>query len=81
MDISNIIRDITKQRVLIYACKIPKVTLSLVISLIKENYALFFFLFLFLRNKHTHTKEREMSSKKKKKPSLSMDHRIQNHYY
>ena len=66
MDISNIIRDITKQRVLIYACKIPKVTLSLVISLIKENYALFFFLFLFLRNKHTHTKVREMSSKKKK---------------
>ena len=56
MDISNIIRDITKQRVLIYACKILKVTLSLVISLIKENYALFFFLFSFsFFKKQTHT--------------------------
>ena len=66
MDVSNIIRDITKQRVLIY--------LSLVISLIKENHALFFF---FFRNKHTYTKEREMSSKKnrtlskKKTPHLA----------
>ena len=74
MDISNIIRDITKQRVLIYACKIPKLSLSLVISLIKENHALFFF----FRNKHTYTKEREMSSKKyrtlgkkKKNPHLA----------